>query len=207
MYSEKQKEKRAKIFAAAYLVMEEKGYKSASMLEIAKRAKTSNETMYRWFNNKPGLLTAMIEENSNLTTNALLKISQGSAHPMENLKLFGTCLLEKLTSENTIALNRAACGDTTKDGQLGKLLSADNRNHFIQILKKIIENAQEKKSIYLYDSDEIAEVYVSLLVGDLQVRRMNGVINAPTTKQIQIHAERVNELILSLFGKEAKKTS
>ena len=56
MKSETRTERQKQIESAAYLVLEKKGFSGASMLAIAKQAKASNETLYRWYKDKNGLV-------------------------------------------------------------------------------------------------------------------------------------------------------
>ncbi|MCP4433742.1 MAG: TetR/AcrR family transcriptional regulator, partial [Gammaproteobacteria bacterium] len=44
-----------RIEEATYELLAESGYHACSMLSIAKRAKASNETLYRWYGDKVGL--------------------------------------------------------------------------------------------------------------------------------------------------------
>ncbi|WP_237352646.1 TetR family transcriptional regulator [Rhizobium leguminosarum] len=41
------------------------------MLDIAKAAKASNETLYRWYGDKNGLFQTMVESNARATKTAL----------------------------------------------------------------------------------------------------------------------------------------
>ena len=56
---------------AAYALLEERGYGGMSMLAVAKRARASNETLYRWFGDKTGLFRALIEINARSVTERL----------------------------------------------------------------------------------------------------------------------------------------
>ena len=56
---------------AAYAVLAEKGFAGASMLSIAKRAKCSNETMYRWYGDKVGLFRALVTRNADRVASVL----------------------------------------------------------------------------------------------------------------------------------------
>ncbi|WP_404927319.1 TetR/AcrR family transcriptional regulator [Mesorhizobium sp. ORM16] len=64
MTTPKQAARRERIEEAAYAVLRETGYKSASLLAIAKRASASNETLYNWYGNKQTLFRSLIEANA-----------------------------------------------------------------------------------------------------------------------------------------------
>ena len=58
-------ESKLRIEQAAYELIDEFGYDGISMLKIAKRAKASNETLYKWYGDKKGLFSALVETNTN----------------------------------------------------------------------------------------------------------------------------------------------
>ena len=53
MRDDKKQQRRRQIEAAAYDLLVQYGYDGTSMLAVAKAAKASNETMYRWYGDKP----------------------------------------------------------------------------------------------------------------------------------------------------------
>lgn len=197
--------RRQAIFEATYALLAEKGYKGTSMLAVARKAKASNETMYNWFGDKQGLLAAMIEANAaevaDRLSGALDASTINSIDEMtETLEAFGSDLLQLLTGEKSVALNRAAAADVAAGNVLGPLLAENGRNRVVPLLQELFSRAC--KSGFLGDGDprEMAEVYVTLLVGDVQIRRVIGVMNQPESGKTRIHSERVNELFLQLFG-------
>ena len=60
MRSEKKQARHEAITKAAYAQLAKNGYDGTSMLSIAKAAKASNETLYRWYGDKQGLFAAMV---------------------------------------------------------------------------------------------------------------------------------------------------
>jgi len=199
--------RRLAIFEAAYQVLAEKGYKGTSMLAVAKAAGASNETLYNWFGNKQGLLAAMIEENARTASDVLGQVfmqeeSAATPNTMQRLEHFGTVLLDLLTSERSVALNRAAAADVSAGGTLGALLSQHGRQKVMPLLAQTFEHAQKEGIIADHDTEEIAEIYVTLLLGDIQIRRVIGALQAPNAENTLRHSQRVIELILDLFGRK-----
>ena len=56
--------RREEIEAAAYAVLERKGYAGATMAAIAKDARASCETLYKWYGDKTGLFRALVIRNA-----------------------------------------------------------------------------------------------------------------------------------------------
>lgn len=63
MRKENQDTRKSEIEKIALQMLINRGYSSASMLLIAKDANASNETLYRWYKNKPNLFLAVIERH------------------------------------------------------------------------------------------------------------------------------------------------
>ena len=115
MTTQRQQDRRAAIEAAAYDVLQDKGYSGASMLAIARAAKSSNQTLYKWYGDKKGLFSALIAANAE-EVRALLAEEKDN-DPQKTLERLGPSLYRLLTSDRAIALNRAAAADPS--GELG----------------------------------------------------------------------------------------
>ncbi len=207
MRSEKKQERQQAIFAAAYKVLGEKGYKGTSMLAVAKMAGASNETMYNWFGNKQGLLAAMIESNaagaSNILESALSPNDMTSEEVTQILERFGDVLLQMLTGEKAVALNRAAAADVSDGNILGQLLADNGREKIVPQLVQFFEVAIKNKRFKTHDSREMTEIYLALLLADVQIRRVIGVTNAPDPAATKMHSQRVSELFGQLFANKS----
>ncbi|WP_075995386.1 TetR/AcrR family transcriptional regulator [Salaquimonas pukyongi] len=195
-----------RIFEAAYKVLSRKGFKSASMLAIAKAAGASNETMYNWYGNKQGLLAAMIKDNADQVAADLedfaAKVPDKDTDSIARLEKFGCKLLDLLTGERSVLLNRAAAADVADGGLLGRLLSEHGRSRMVALISGTVEAAQAAGKLRVHDRQEITEIYLALLLGDIQIRRVIGVTRAPPPEAIAVHSQRVIELLLDLFGAE-----
>ena len=198
------------IFEAAYKVLSQKGFKSASMLAIAKTAGASNETMYNWYGNKQGLLAAMIRDNADRVAAELEEFASDApgkdSDPVASLEKFGSKLLDLLTGERSVLLNRAAAADVADGGLLGKLLAEHGRSRMVPLVSRTIAAAQEAGRLRAHDPQEITEIYLALLLGDIQIRRVIGVTQAPPREAIAVHSQRVIELLLDLFGSKSRNS-
>ena len=109
MREDARRKRAAEIEAAAYAVLEKKGYDGLSMLAVAKAAKASNETLYRWYGDKLGLFAALIDGNTQVVRDALG--GDDGDTPLEDLARVGPKLLTMLLGPRAVALNRAAAVD------------------------------------------------------------------------------------------------
>ena len=195
MRSEKRNERARQIEAAAYEILEEKGFAGLSIQAISRKARTSNETLYRWYGDKNGLFEALIRGNS-ANVEAALDASD-STSGLDQLSDVGPVLLTMLLGERAISLNKAAAADTS--GVLGRALAREGRNAIAPRIIAIMENALASELLAGAAPQELAEVYFSLLIGDLQIRRATGVLAMPREEYIRKRAGDALNLLQRLY--------
>ena len=200
MRSERRERRRQEIEAAAYALLAEKGYKATSMLSIAKRASASNETLYKWYGTKAVLFRAMVDDNAKGARNLLEEFRAEGADPLGVVRRLGPILLGIVTDDKAIALNRAAAGDVYETGQLGEAIAAGGKRTVLPLLREVFDQARAAGLMDYCDQDDVAEIYLSLLIGDLQIARVIGVQPPLTKAEINARAERACQLLLRLLG-------
>jgi len=170
MIKVRKEQRRAEIEAVAYRLLAERGYAGMSMLMVAKAAGASNETLYRWYGDKPGLVRAMIAANA-AEVLATLEAAEARKLSLEaDLHEVGGRLLALLVGERSVALNRAAAGDAS--GDLGRELARGGRETVMPRLAALIAR-------HGVDGQAAAECFLGLLLGDWPVARMIGVLAEP----------------------------
>ena len=169
----------AAISRAAYALLAEHGYVGTSMMRIATAAKASNETLYRWYGSKDGLFRAMVEDNAAQTRSMLLHALEEQADPHETLERVASVFLAMLLGDHAILLNRAAAADPT--GELGRAISSGGRAQVMPLLTGVMDRICAGSTL---PADEAAQLFVSLLVGDAQVKRIIHNTPAPTKAEI-----------------------
>ena len=178
MRPENREKREAQIVEAAYGLLEEKGFDGVSMLGVAKAAKASNETLYRWYGDKQGLFMALVARNVAEFETRLAQKSRGDTLA-EQLAKFGPALLGMLLGPRAIALNRAAAADGT--GALGKALALGGRD---VVRPRLVALMAE-----LDASEVMADLYMTLLIGDLQIRRVTGALAPLSLADIQTRSD------------------
>ncbi|MEP3198885.1 MAG: TetR/AcrR family transcriptional regulator [Lentilitoribacter sp.] len=187
-------ERRRLIEEAAYELIDEKGYDNISMLAIAKRAKASNETLYRWYGDKKGLFQAMVIRNADDVYESLLQDLDRQRDPMQILEDISLKLLRLLSSDRAIALNRAAAADAS--GELGKALSLVGRERVFPSIAKVLAQIKEQGTFDDLEIDELGNLYLSLLIGDMQIRRAIGVMSVPNEAELKIKTRKALDYLL-----------
>ncbi|MFN4171419.1 MAG: TetR/AcrR family transcriptional regulator [Pseudorhodobacter sp.] len=184
------------IEAAAYALLHERGYAGMSMLAVAKRARASNETLYRWFGDKKGLALALVARNTEATRRTIEAELAAERPPITILRDLGPVLLELLLGEHAIALNRAAPADPT--GELGQAISEAGREVVAPLIGQVLRRARKAGDLRFDDPGTAVGLYLSLLVGDLQIRRVIGRDPEPTAAAIVQRAEMAYDQFLRL---------
>ena len=187
-------ERRRSIEEAAYALIDEKGYDNISMLAIAKRAKASNETLYRWYGDKKGLFQAMVIRNADEVYASLVEDLDRQRDPMQILEDISLKLLRLLTSDRAIALNRAAAADAS--GELGIALSKVGRERVLPLISKVLGQIKDQGTFSDLSLEEVTRLYMSLLIGDLQIRRAIGVMPAPNETELKTTTRKALDHLL-----------
>ncbi|RCW85873.1 TetR/AcrR family transcriptional regulator [Paracoccus lutimaris] len=191
------------IEAAAYRLLEEHGFAGAGMQAIARAARASNETLYRWYGDKTGLFRALIMRNASLPCAALEQAHGRGERGLAVLRVVGPVLLTMLLSDRAMALNRAAAADDT--GELGRTLAEAGRQACAPKFGRVMQEAQATGELARSRDGcdvlprDLAELWLTLLVGDLQMRRVTGAIPPLTAEEIGLRNARALDDLSRLY--------
>ena len=188
MRDENKASRQEKIEQAAYAVLEAKGYAGASMLAIARAARASNETLYNWYGDKTGLFKALVVRNAEQVRQLLEEGLHNARPPLETLRHLGPKLLALLISPRAVQLNRAAAADPT--GELGAVISERGRETIAPLIGEVLEHGRREGALVFDTTGEAVILYLNLLVGDLQIRRVIGREPSPDEAMISQRAEQ-----------------
>lgn len=199
MREEKKQARMAEIETAAYALFAQNGFEGTSMLAVAKQAKASNETMYRWYGDKNGLFDSMVKRNAAHVRTMLGKAIKERVAPLPTLEKLAPVLLSMLLSEKAILLNRAAASDPT--GGLGQLLAKSGREDVLPLIEELLQDAIQSDALKPPDDGDIGALFMHLLVGDQQIRRVIGTMAEPTQSDVTAQATRAIRQFVALCGK------
>ncbi|CDN94324.1 TetR/AcrR family transcriptional regulator [Agrobacterium tumefaciens] len=200
MRSESRELRRREIIEHAFAMLAEDGYAAFSMQALAKVSRSSKETLYGWFGGKAGLYEAMVEENAA----RLILPSAEAADGVAELSRFGADLLSMLLGERAVLLNRVAAAEAGVDAALGAFLAEKGRDRIMPKLAAYFQALEKQGVISTEASEEPAEIWLSLLVGDLQIRRATGAIGLPAEAEIGVRSARAATMIFRLCGAHEK---
>ena len=195
MRDDKRQMRHDAITQAAYALLAEKGYDGTSMLSIAKAAKASNETLYRWYGDKRGLFEAMVRDNAAEVKTMLEAEMSSGGSPIDALRTIAPVLLSMLLGERAILLNRAAASDPS--GELGAAIAKGERDAVQPLIAAVIEAIETEVKPQGMSK---ADLFLGLLIGDAQIRRVLGVMPALPEDQIQARSNAAIAAFLKVLS-------
>jgi len=182
----------AEIIGAAWAALDDLGPSGLTMQAIAKQAKASMETLYRWYGDRTGLFAALVSDNIAQIEQALIDAETPGTDPKQALIEFGTQLYLMVTSDRAMVLNRAAAADPSR--ALGAALAAGGRDRIMPRVATALARLETG-----VDADILAPVYRDLLLGDIQIRRATGAAPPPDHAAADFRARQAVDRVLWLF--------
>ena len=191
----------AVLTAALDLLVE--GGDALTMTAVARRASCSKETLYKWFGDRDGLLTATVQWQA-----AKVRVPHVDRHRLDadilraNIEQFARDLLGTLAGEISVTLNRLAVTDAggQKRG-LGTIVLENGRLEMGRRLKPVIEAGRDARLLRFDSSEEAFRTFFGLVVRDVQIRLLLGDDLKLSPEQIDKDARAATEQFLSLYGR------
>jgi AcrR family transcriptional regulator len=196
-------ERREEILKVALSVLAERGYRGASMREIAVRSQASKETLYAWFGNKRGLFEELVRWQAERVDAVIApNLERDGDDPSEVVRGFALELQRLLLGDRAVVINRAAISEATSDPTFARILATQGRGSVVPKLERYLEGQRERGRLDFEDAGKAIDTLIGLAIGDQQVRRLLGVLPMPEPEQMEARAERAVRSFLTLFGRE-----
>lgn len=187
-------------------LMVEKGAQ-LTMTAVARRASCSKETLYKWFGDRDGLLTATVQwQASKVRAGNFDRQALDATALRDSLVRFAANWLEVISSSTSIALNRIAISQAaSREGDLGQIVLANGRFAIGERLKPVLEAGREAGLLDFDDSETAFRSFMGLVGRDVQIRLLLGDRLTLGAAEIQRDAERAATQFFTLYG--ADKTA
>jgi AcrR family transcriptional regulator len=187
------------VLEQALRLLVEGGDKALTTSGLARAANCSKESLYKWFGDRDGLLAAMIaHQASKVRTFERGKEKLTPENLREHLETFARDLLEVLSGDISLALNRLAIGQSGRDGsKLGKLLLEHGRRQIDRRAIGLMDAGKRAGLLRFDDADAAYHTLYGLVVSDLHVRMLLG---ESGLKDNARQARRAVDAFLTLHG-------
>ncbi|WP_342363584.1 TetR/AcrR family transcriptional regulator C-terminal domain-containing protein [Terrarubrum flagellatum] len=173
-----------------------------TMAAVARRASCSKETLYKWFGDRDGLLTATVQwQASKVRAGNYDRQRLDAAALRDSLANFGANWLQVISSSTSIALNRIAIGHAASGkSNLGGIVLANGRFAIGERLKPVLEAGRDAGLLSFDDTETAFRTFIGLVGRDVQIRLLLGDELKMTNAEIERDAARAAEQFLALYG-------
>ncbi|MDN2580315.1 TetR/AcrR family transcriptional regulator C-terminal domain-containing protein [Aquibium sp. ELW1220] len=186
----------------AVLALLLEGRDGLTMTAVARRASCSKETLYKWFGDRDGLLTATVRWQASKVRAGNWDRQRLDADALaESLEAFAANWLTVISSKTSVALNRVAVAHAASGrSDLGRIVLENGRFAIGERLKPLLEAAREAGLIGFDDTETAFRTFFGLVGRDVQVRLLLGDAMVPSKAEIAADAARATRQFLTLFG-------
>lgn len=199
--SEALTERQKAVLDAALRLLVEEG-DQLTMTAVARRASCSKETLYKWFGDRDGLLTATVQWQASKVRVVLVdRKGLDLASLTASLERFASDWLKVISSDTSIALNRVAVSHagSGKD-DLGAIVLENGRFALARRLKPVLEAGQQAGLLEFSDAEAAFRTFFGLVARDVQIRLLLGDRLEMTDAAIGGDAVRATQQFLALYG-------
>ncbi len=194
-------ERQKAVLDAALRLLVEEG-DNLTMTAVARRASCSKETLYKWFGDRDGLLTATVQwQASKVRVVPVDGEKLDLASLTASLEGFASDWLKVISSDTSIALNRVAVGHagSGKD-DLGAIVLENGRFALARRLKPVLEAGKQAGFLDFTDAETAFRTFFGLVARDVQIRLLLGDRLESTEAAIGGDAARATQQFLALYG-------
>jgi AcrR family transcriptional regulator len=194
-------ERQKDVLDAALALMMEAG-DQLTMAGVARRASCSKETLYKWFGDRDGLLTATVQwQASRVRVEPFDRARLDLAGLTSALKGFAADWLRVVSSPTSVALNRLAVAHAGSDKRgLGAIVLENGRFALARRLKPVLEAGREKGLLVVDDTEAVFRTFFGLVARDVQMRLLLGDRMKLTEAEIVGDAAEATRQFLALYG-------
>ncbi len=173
-----------------------------TMSAVAREASCSKETLYKWFGDREGLLTAIVKWQASKVGMPRVEPDKLNAQSLrKSIESFGRNLLSVLSGDISVALNRVAISHAGTDRSgLGRIVLENGRFAMGQRLKPVLEAGRDAGLLGFEDAEGAFCTFFGLLVRDTQIRLLLGDDLVLGKQAIEREAARATEQFISLYG-------
>ncbi|WP_281435388.1 TetR/AcrR family transcriptional regulator C-terminal domain-containing protein [Sinorhizobium sp. BG8] len=192
------------VLECALMLLVEGGEKALTTAGVARAANCSKESLYKWFGDRDGLLSAMIAYQAGKVRTVEVDAKALTSESLRrHLVAFSHDLLGVLSGDVSLALNRLAIGQASREGsKLGHMLQERGRRQIGRRAATLLNAGREAGLLLFEDAEEAYGTLYGLVVSDLHLRMLLGDDMTPMKKEFAGRAERAVASFLALYGVE-----
>jgi AcrR family transcriptional regulator len=152
----------------------DKGFKGASMIEIARRAGASKQTLYARYPSKAALFAALIERKAARLFEAIGPLGEGRTL-RETLVHMGSNMLDLILSDEARGVHRVVIAECLEFPELGEIFWERGPGRVRALLTEYLRAQQKRGLIQCDDREQAVEIFLGLLVSGASLRAWLGI--------------------------------
>ncbi len=193
-------QKRAALVAAAERAFLESGYAGASVNRIAEDAGVSIKTLYRHFDNKDDLFSAVMQAACDRSNPPGQNGMPGwfALPPAKGFVAAGEDYLRHVLAEDELALYRVVTRDAHRFPELGKRYREDVSEKRTAVFAAYLTQWRAKEKWPAFDARETAEIFAGFLKAHLFDDALHG-LHKPSQAEIAAQARKAAARLLTLL--------
>jgi AcrR family transcriptional regulator len=160
------------ILAAASRLFRGNGYGATSMEAVAREADVSKATLYVYFSGKRELFAAVIQEEGDRNSRALLAGEFGQEDLRVKLLRFGRAIVDLLLAPETVGAYRMVSSEAHRFSEIGRLFYESGPARLLTRLEEFFATAMAKGKLRSSNPRRAAEQFIGLVRGDMQLRAL-----------------------------------
>lgn len=189
--------KHAAILAAARSLFFSGGLQRLSIEAVARAAGVSKVTVYAHFSDLPGIIRAVILAQRDQMTTALEGLPTGPQNLRQALIDFGCCLMDFLTGDEFLTLQRLLATQAVQQPWLGLLVYREGAEATHGKLAGLLADAVARGDLRPHDSHRAAEQLLGMWQGIQTTGLLIGGCPRPTPEILRQRIECSIDLILN----------
>ena len=174
----------------------ENGFSSTSMLDIVTRARVSKRDLYALFNNKHAVLAACISERARRMRRPLDATTPMPQTPDALATLLvelGVSILKTVCQPEVLTVFRVAIAESDRAPEIARTLDSRGREANQKALAELVGKAQARGLVRTGDPGALAACYLTVLGGDLMIRLLMRVREAPNEREIEVRTRETGK--------------
>lgn len=168
-----------------------------TMTAVARKASCSKETLYKWFGDRDGLLTATVQWQAAKVRSPAVTARIDEATLRVDLEQFARDLLSTISGDVSVTLNRLAATHAAAGAELGAIVLEHGPAAIRKRMLPVLEAGRRARLLRFEQSEDAYRTFFGLVVRDTQIRRLLG----ETMKtDIEKEAKAATEQFVALYG-------
>lgn len=184
------------VMAAASTLFLDNGFAGTSMDAVARAANVSKATVYAYFASKEDLFEAMVARGSSQRFASLMNADLDALPAAEALSRVAHEFLGVLTSPQSLKTMRAVMAEAGRRPDLAARFYRAGPGRVLAALTAYLERAKARGQLAIDDPRTAAELFFGMIRGDLHLRRLLGLADAPEAAEVGHLADAAVDLFL-----------